>query len=833
MGSDEKNKLSLTRRGFLALSGAGAAGVAASGCSSHKLADFLELSESARRAPGGEEKWVTSVCGQCDGGCSIRVRTVGGRAVNIAGNPFYPLNRNGLCPTGVAGLQVLYSPDRVRGPLKRVGKRGEGKWERASWEEAIQAVAQQLREIRERAEPHTLVFLSGECRGSMDTLISRFCQVFGTPNDIRKTPSALEAQGLAHYCTQGNRAPFAYDIDNTNCILSFGSPLLESSISPVRMLRAYAHLRQERPGTKAKIIQIEPRFSVTAAKADEWVPINPGTEGALALGIAYVLIREGLYDKAFVDQHTFGFEDWQDADSKKHLGFKNLVLREYNPDAVARITGVPVATVLRIAKDFASHRPAIALGEMASTNAVYSLMAVHALNALAGSIDVVGGVVFPRVLPLQELPDVKLDEIARQGAAQARLDRASGPEFPLAQHVPSALSRAIAAQQPYKANALFLYYTNPLFSLPEPERFSQAIEKIPFVVSFSPFLDESSAQADWILPDHTYLERWDDVPAPPAMPYALFGLRQPVVPPLYDTMHTGDVLIKIAGQVGGSLAQAFPWADFLEVLRHRVAGMHEASRGAIVELFTDKPWTALLEERGWWPAAHHTFDEFWAQLQDKGGWWDPVYSFGQWDRIFQTGSGKFEFYSLVLQEKFAGLGNGDGSRAESGKQHAQTARNDLHLVADGDSLCLPHFEPPRFAGATEQYPLHLNLMVLMPIPTGRNSDQPFLQEILGPHVGMRWESWIEINPHTARPLQIADGDLVWLESPVGKVKVRARLTPAAMPRVVSIPANLGHSAYGRWAKGIGVNPMQIIASEYDYLAGLTADGATRVRIQKV
>jgi len=830
MDTDEKNRLSLTRRGFLALSGAGAAGIATSGCSPHKLAEFLDLTESARRAPGGEEKWVTSICGQCDGGCSIRVRTVGGRAVNIAGNPFYPLNRNGLCPTGIAGLQVLYDPDRVRGPLKRVGKRGEGKWEQTSWDEAIQVVAQRLREIRDRAEPQSVVFLSGECRGVMDKLIARFCQVFGTPNDIRKTPSAQEAQALAHYCTQGSRTPFAYDFDNTNCVLSFGASLLESSISPVRMLRAYGHLRQERPGPKAKIIQIESRFSVTAAKADEWVPINPGTEGALALGIAYVLIREGLYDKAFVDQHTFGFEDWQGPGGEKHLGFRRLVLQEYNPDEVARITGVPVATVLRIAKDFASHRPAIALGEMTSTNAVYSLMAVHALNALAGSIDVAGGVVFPRALPLKELPDPELDETARQGMARARLDHASSPQFPLARHAPSTLSGAIIEEKPYKANALFLYYTNPLFSLPEAERFSQAFEKIPFIVSFSPFLDESSVQADWILPDHTYLERWEDAPAPPVMPYSLFGLRQPVVTPLYDTMHTGDVLIKIAKQVGGPPAQGFPWADFLEVLRHRAAGMHEARRGAIVEQFTDKPWTALLEERGWWPSSYPTFDEFWAQLQDKGGWWDPIYYFGQWDRIFQTTSGKFEFYSLALKEKLAGFVN--ESANGTGKQDTKAALGDLKLAVRGDSLCLPHFEPPRFAGAAEQYPFHLNIMVLMPMPAGRNGDQPFLQEILGPHVGMRWESWIEINPHTARQLKIGDGDLVWLESPVGKVKVRARLTPAAMPQVVSIPANLGHSAYGRWAKGIGVNPMQITASEYDHLAGFAAAGATRVRLQK-
>jgi anaerobic selenocysteine-containing dehydrogenase len=813
MSATEEKGMRISRRAFLATSAAGAAGLAVSGCASNMLADFLELSESARRAPDGEEKWVTSICGQCDGGCSIRVRTVGGRAVHIAGNPFYPLNRSGLCPTGLAGLQVLYNPDRLRGPLKRVGKRGEGKWEPISWEEGIGTVAQRLREIRERAEPHTVLFMSGEGPGLMGTLIDRFCRVYGTPNDIRKLSPALAGRALVGRCTHGREAPFAYDFDNSNCILSFGAPLLETFVSPARMLRLYGYLRQERPGPKAKIIQIESRFSATAAKADEWVPINPGTEGALALGIAYILIREGLYDRSFVDSHTFGFEDWEDSEGKTHLGFKKLVLREYNVDAVARATGVPVATVLRIAKEFATHRPAIAVGQTTATNALYGLLAVHALNALVGSIDVPGGVVFPSQAPLKALAEVELDEAAQRGVTQPRLDRTASGDFPLARHVPTAVPQALLDEKPYPTTVAMLYYTNPLFSSPEPLRVARAFEKVPFVVSFSPFIDESSATADLILPDHTALERWQDVPAPPVAPYSLFGLRQPVVTPLYETMHTGDVLMRVAGAIGGSVARAFPWTSFLDVLRDTATGLYEARRGAIVEPFASKPWTALLEERGWWSSSDRTFDEFWAQLQEKGGWWDPMYYFRQWDKSFQTPSGKFEFYSLTLKQLLAERCRG--------------------LSEDGaDQACLPHFEPPRFVGGAEQYPFHLHVMRLMPLAAGRNCNQPFLQEILDPHLGMRWGSWVEINPQAAESLGIGDGDLVWLESPVGKIKVLARLNPGALPTVVNIPANLGHTEYGRWAKGIGVNPMHIVANEHDGLAGFSAFGATRVRVAK-
>jgi anaerobic selenocysteine-containing dehydrogenase len=828
MSATEEKGVRISRRGFLALSAAGAAGTAVSGCTSNGLADFLELSESGRRAPGGEEKWVTSICGQCDGGCSVRVRTVGGRAVHIAGNPFYPLNRDGLCPAGLGGLQALYNPDRLRGPLKRRGKRGEGDWEPLSWDEAIDTVAHRLGEIRDRGESHTVLFMSGDSPGLMGTLIDRFCRAYGTPNDVRQRSPELEGRALVGRCAHGWATAFGYDFDNSNCILSFGSPLLEASISPVRMLRAYGYLRQERPGPKAKIIQIESRFSPTAAKANEWVPINPGTEGALALGIAYVLIRERLYDQSFVDRHTFGFEDWEDAQGKTHLGFRRLVLQEYNVDAVARATGVPVATVLRIAKEFAAHRPAVALGQLTSTNAVYSLLAVHALNALVGSVDVPGGVVFPREAPLQALADVALDQRAQQGGAQPRLDRPTPRDFPLARDVSAAVPQAIMDETPYRTNAVLLYYTNPLFSAPEPQRFARAFDKVPFIVSFSPFLDESSMIADLILPDHTALERWQDAPAPPVAPYSLFGLRQPVVPPLYDTMHTGDALIRIAQAIGGSVAQTFPWPSFVDVLRHSATGMYEARRGAIVEPFTNKPWTALLEERGWWSSPERSFDEFWAQLQDKGGWWDPIYYFGQRDRIYRTPSGKFEFYSLTLKELL------EGQRTEVAPGEPKPALDAAKLPADSadDRACLPHFEPPRFAGSSEQYPFFVNIMRLLPLATGRNADQPFLQEILDPLLYERWNSWVEINPRTAEPLGIADGDLVWLESPVGRIKVRARFNPGAMPQVVNIPANLGHTAYGRWAKEIGVNPMHIAVNEYDRLGGLSAPGATRVRVSK-
>ncbi|RMF87313.1 MAG: hypothetical protein D6736_13075, partial [Nitrospinota bacterium] len=407
------------------------------------------------------------------------------------------------------------------------------------------------------------------------------------------------------------------------------------------------------------------------------------------------------------------------------------------------------------------------------------------------------------------------------------------PSFPLARNIPQLIPENLLQGKPYPIDTLFLYYTNPLFSLPPIEKTAQALAKIPFIVSFSPFLDESSAQADLILPDHTYLERWQDDPMLPVAKYSLFGLGKPVVKPLYDTRATGDTLITIAQQMGGGIKEAFPWENFLDVIHYSAQGLFEARRGNIVETFTEEPWIALLARRGVWNPSYRTFDEMWEQLLEKGGWWDPAYIFGEWDRIFQTPSGKFEFFSQHLQQRLEEwIRTGKDPSAPLSPEEREALLATLGLEAKGDLLYLPHFEPPQAGEEEKEYPFYLNTYKLMTQGLGRSANQPFLQEIIGPHVQVKWDSWVEINPETAHELGIADGDLVWVESPLGKILVQAKLYPGTMPEVVNIPFGQGHTAYGRWATDRGANPNRLIASTLEPLAGFPTWFGTRVKIYK-
>jgi len=793
--------MKLNRRDFLKIGGGAGAAIALGG-GFWKWSHFPVAEKP--NAPG-VEKWVPTICGQCMGGCGILVRVIDGWAVNIVGNSLHPVNRGTLCPKGIAGLQGLYDPDRIRTPLKRVGKRGEGRWDPISWDEALLLVTDSLKDLREKGQPHQLAVLGGRYRGLMRSLWERFLEAYGSPNyiDNQFQWEGPLTEGL--FLTQGIYGPPAYDFENARYILSFGSGLLESYWSPVQALSAYGQFRRGNPDRRGKLVQIESRLSVTGIKADEWLPIQPGTEGLLALGIANMMIKEGLYNKEFVSDLSFGFENWTDSTRKEHLGFKEFVLSEYSPDVVSRQTGVPIDSIIRLAREFASNQPSLAIGYR---DRPFHQMAVSILNGLVGNIDTSGGVLIPRTTPLQPLFAFKKDAIAQKGTNAERVD--GGKNLPVMMQHPYSFAHNVTAGKPYGLKILILYYTNPLFSNPNTGLFEKAFAQIPLIVSFSPYMDDTTSFSDLILPDRTPLERWQDDPVCLNNGFPVLGIRQPVIEPFYQTKATGDVLLYLAKSLGGEIQKAFPWNEFKEVLLYGIKGVFDAKRGDTFGLQFEQAWTRLLERGGWAAPSYGTFEEFWKQLQEKGGWWDPIYDFKEWDRVFQTPSKKFEFYSQALKQI-----------------HPTFTSKDLK-----DLSFLPHWEVWKKEGDEKAYPFHLKVFRTTPLAGSRNANQPWLQAIVGSYVYERWETWVEINPETAKELGIADKDWVWIESPKGKIKARAKLYKGAMPDVVSIPLGEGHRSGGRWSKDLGENPYRFIGGDLDPLTGYPISDTSRVKIYK-
>jgi len=798
-----------TRRDVLVAAGALGLGASVAGCSAETEDPFSPNKPPVPGSAGwlrGEERFVATSCGQCDAGCGVLVRVVEGRAVKVHGNPVCPVNRGGLGPRGVSAPQVLYDPDRIRGPRVREGARGSGKWREITWDEALEQLAGRLGGLRAAATPHRLGILCGRERGLMRELWHRFADGFGTPNLFEAGRSDDGAQITAVRAMQGIDEIPAYDWENTRLVLSLGSGVLDASCQILHFARIRGWQRDG--GGRARIIHVGPALSRTAMNADEWIPVRSGTYGAFALGLAHVLVREGLHDATFVEQHGFGFEPWTDADGRQHQGFREL-LEQYTPQRVAEICDAPAEQIESLGRMLGGARPCIALvgaDGLRASNGVQTGMAVHALNALLGSIDRPGGLLVQSDPPLADWPAVEPDEVAAAGSDQPPLLRHGPTAGGRLEVALDALPEALLAAAPYALDTLLIDYANPVYTRARPQAWRAALAAVPFTVSFSPFMDETTAEcADLILPDDSWLERWDDSGAAPSLGRAVFGLRQPVVERLYDTRTTGDVLIALAGALGEGVGGALDFKDFQSALKSRVVGLYKAQTGSIVE------------SKG---------STFLKRLYDEGYWAGDDYAYEQWERVLPTPSGRFEFFS---QETWGRLVREAAARGIAVEELAR----ELAGVDDPDLLCLPAHRPPVIAGDVDQYPLLLLPYKPHTYARGSGANLPWLNELAPWRGRATWTTEAELHPTTAKRHGISQGDRITVASPEGRIEVDAYLTPGIHPGCVRVALGAGHTEFGRFAKGWGANPMQLVSVETrDPLGGSCALQGTRVSIRR-
>ncbi len=773
----------LSRRKFIKLTGVTAAAVAAA-AGTQSLLDH-----PGQPRPGAgvvaaqvlEEKRMRTACALCPSGCGLEVRVVNGRAVKVEGSAIHPVNQGVCCLRGQASLEMLYSPERIQRPRLRNGSKTDpsATWREISWDEALALVAGKLRELQAAGQAHTVAFLHGDTRGSMRATINRFMAAYGSPNAIFLESPGERAARMAMFLSQGINGYPVYDVNNANYVMAFGGNFLETGRHVIVALAALAFMRRGRP-RRGKFVAVHPRLSLTGVKADEWVPIRPGTYGALALGMANVIINSGLYDADFVRDFTFGFEDFTDAAGVSHMGFKRLVLEKYTLERVEFITGVPAADIARLAGEFATNRPAIAVMPVEPDGlSLYDALAVHALNALVGSIDAAGGVLVQRFPELAPWPDAPLPATA--SLSQPRLDEVT--DDPFAPLTAEALAGRLTSADPYPVNLLFLLNTNPVHELPGGGRVAEALMKLPFVVSFASVPDETSAHADLILPASTFLEVWGD-DFVEGTGYAGVSLRQPVVEPVHDTRHPGDVLLALAAALGGPVAQALPFPDFKALFEHRLSAI-------------DTDWDRVRENGVWSEMVY-----FHAEPGSRA--WPQVV--GR-DRLHAPKDGRFDFFARELYAVVDGRGD----------------------PAATDLACLPHFQVPAEAGTATEYPYVLVTQGLITHPRPWPGIVPTLQESYGLQANMKWRTWVEISPRAARALGVQSGDRVWVESPHGRVQAVVRLYEGLWPNAVYLPPGMGHRTAVRWGRGsqapavIGANVNQLLAS----------NGMTRVKIYKV
>ncbi len=667
----------------------------------------------------GKAAWYASTCRQCPAGCGIVVKTINGRAKKIEGNPNHPLNRGKLCARGQAGLQMLYNPDRLKNAVRQSGGRGSKKFEPMYWSDALDLLTQKVSTL---GEPARLAFLGGLMPDHLNHLVNRWLGALGAPPPIMfDLLTALEGRSSIIQASEtlfGVPQYPVYDIQNADVIFSFGANFLESWGSPVNHSHAFGEFRGQ-PGGRGFFVQFESRLSATAASADEWVPLRPGMDGLVAIAIGRIILENRL--SAFTQEQA------------------NLY-QNVDVSALADATGISVDELERLANIFASANRPLAIpggSPIGHQNGQAAIEAIQSLNLILRRFGKSGGVFLSPLVPVDTLPSVGAPDSFQ--SVQQLIERMSSGEVDL----------------------LFIHGANPIFELPAAAGFLEALRRVPYVVSFSPFVDETAVWADLILPDHTYLEAWGyQIPSPGA-DRPIVSSQQPIVRPLYDTRSTADVILAMAAKQGGLIAEALPWADEVLFLEDASGGLYGSSLSA------HSPKSA---------------GAFWAAWRQNGGWWSE----GE------------------LRQEPEPIGFPD---------------NPLSVIA------------PVFEGEQDDFPLHLYPYASLGLSDGRGANLPWLQEMPDPMTTARWETWVEINPQTAHEYGIEDNDIVQIISPFGEIEAIAVVFPGIRPDVVAIPIGQGHTEYGRYAKGRGSNPIDLLAAVNDKKTGTLAWGATRVRIK--
>ncbi len=441
-------------------------------------------------------------------------------------------------------------------------------------------------------------------------------------------------------------------------------------------------------------------------------------------------------------------------------------------------------------------------------------MAVLSLNALVGSIGVKGGILhFDDFFPFS-LPPCQQDEIARKGLSSNPITKTDGKIFPLAELVSEEVPDSILNSS-YPVNAVLLYRANPVFSSPDLGRWVEAIKTVPFVVSMTSFLDETSMFADIILPLSVTLESWQATSTRTLKGVPVLSLSKPVVEPLYDTLSGVDILLRLTKSIGGTVSESFPWQDASEALKESLRGLFTSGQG---EPLSEPP---AAEEESWIEEeTKPTLDKWFKNIAATGGWTDKKVAEKLPPLKFKTPSGKFEFYSLTLRKR---LGE-----------------------ETPDIFCLPHVEDPEFLGELgkevrlsvapqggDGKTFHLYLFVPLVFKGGEGAHLPYLQGIAGSYLSEhRWETWVEINPETADELGLENDEFVWVVSPIGRVKARVKRYVGVPKDVVAMPLGLGHTAYGRWAQYVGSNPSAVVPKVLDKITGQPLWQLTLVRIVK-
>jgi thiosulfate reductase/polysulfide reductase chain A len=517
----------------------------------------------------------------CTVRCPIRVEVEDDEVKWIEGNPHVPAIEGALCAKGSAGLALLNDTERPQYPMIRTGPRGAGEWRRASWEEALDYTAENLKKVRETHGPESVMYCE---RVNLNTHIAKaFLKAFGTPNYFSHDALCKGSVNTAFRSLTGYTDPqVGVDYANTKHIVLYGRNIFESlEIKAINNL--FKALDKG-----AKMTYIDPRLTITASKADRFLMIRPGTDLALNYALIHTILKEGLQDKVYVRRWVKGLKELE--------GF----IEPYTPEWAAQETGIPAEEIVALARELGEAKPAVIFhyGYRGAhhPNEIHVRRSIIILNALMGSIETSGGLFFkkgPKMAgfsPLKRYDDQEFPKITLP-----RFDGCGGLHFPIADTshgIPQMFAHAVLNEDPYPLKALLVNRLEPLQSIPDSAAVRRALDKMDFLATIEVNFSEIAWYSDVILPESMYLERGDSIQTVSGL-RPQFYIRKPAVSPRYDTKPAWWILKELAKRL--DLGHYLPFETIEDIWNFQLEGT-----GIKIEDFSKQGFVTLADKAIWW-----------------------------------------------------------------------------------------------------------------------------------------------------------------------------------------------------------------------------------------
>ncbi|EHJ47284.1 molybdopterin oxidoreductase [Solidesulfovibrio carbinoliphilus subsp. oakridgensis] len=559
--------MGLDRRAFLGLVAGGAVGTMFTPIPWKLLDDASIWTQNwpwIPKVPKGQIDHVTTTSKLCPAGEGLKIMRVAGNPVTAGGNPAHPLSRGGVSALARSEVYMLYSPARIKSPMKKSGKG----FEPITWEQALIEMADKL-----GAAKGAVACVSGDATGSVNELLSAFVGKLGSAGYFMMPSEAqAAAKGMK---LMGAKGQAGYDFENADTVLVLGADIFETWGTSTRNRKAFAERRPAGQKPQSNYVYVGPVRNNTASVCDQWIPASAADLGVVALGIAWHLLKAGATTNAP------GFDT-----------FKAVVNGGFGPEDVKRATGIEPAVLADLAKALASAKaPLVVAGSPFGQGlGAGPFIAGMSLNLLLGRVNKPGG-----VYALPELATVVPGAMTREAMLDADL-----PTF----------LKAVATDKAKAPQALLVYDANPAYGLPETATMAKALEKIPYKVSFASFLDETAAMCDLVLPNSLTLERYDDVVTPYGSGFCLYSLVRPIQKPVHDTRTTGDVIFALARKMSVDLK----FDGFLAMLKEKVATLGKASGGFVAK--DVMPWQVAAGK----PAPALAAGDLWKALEAGYAW---------------------------------------------------------------------------------------------------------------------------------------------------------------------------------------------------------------------